>query len=286
MATQKSYQRIWMRFEEFCSQFSPCLQSLPASVAVVSAFFAYLFQLGLAGSTLTSYSSALSFKHKAAGLEDPAESFIIKKMLRGARNLTSSARTRLPITLPLLARLCQSIQFSIPNAYNRVLLKAMYLFAFYAFCRVGEITGDASPGTHTMLLSDIAHLSSTSLTVVFRHFKFSNPLKTFSLSISSTGTDMCPVAAILQYLSRRGVGTQGPLFIFQDGVPVTRHFFTSTLVQVLEFSGLLPSQYKSHSFRIGAATWAAIKGFTSLQIQTMGRWKSSAHLKYVRIVSM
>ncbi|KAK2160937.1 hypothetical protein NP493_1618g00010 [Ridgeia piscesae] len=44
-----------------------------------------------------------------------------------------------------------------------------------------------------------------------------------------------------------------------------------------------PDKYKGHSFRIGAATAAADSGLSETQIQTMGRWKSSAFKRYVRI---
>ena len=41
-----------------------------------------------------------------------------------------------------------------------------------------------------------------------------------------------------------------------------------------------------HSFRIGAATFAATQGYTAQQIQAMGRWKSSAFQRYVRVSSI
>jgi hypothetical protein len=40
---------------------------------------------------------------------------------------------------------------------------------------------------------------------------------------------------------------------------------------------------KGHSFRIGAATAAAIQGASDEDIQRMGRWKSQAFKRYIRI---
>jgi hypothetical protein len=41
--------------------------------------------------------------------------------------------------------------------------------------------------------------------------------------------------------------------------------------------------YKAHSFRIGAATHAASRGYSDQDIQIMGRWHSDAFKKYIRI---
>ena len=90
---------------------------------------------------------------------------------------------------------------------------------------------------------------------------------------------------LLAYLQARG-NTPGALFQMPKGSPVPRAVFTEKLSMALKFSGLDPTRYKGHSFRIGAATHAADKGMSDAQIRTMGRWKSSAFLKYIRLQSM
>ena len=59
--------------------------------------------------------------------------------------------------------------------------------------------------------------------------------------------------------SARGA-TPGPLFCFADGSPVKTSQFTQQLQQALNFCGLDSTKYKSHSFRIGAASLAAENG--------------------------
>ena len=49
--------------------------------------------------------------------------------------------------------------------------------------------------------------------------------------------------------------------------------------------GVDSDKYAGHSFRIGAASTAAAVGVEDSLIQTLGRWKSSAYLSYVRVPS-
>ena len=76
--------------------------------------------------------------------------------------------------------------------------------------------------------------------------------------------------------------TPGPLFCFADGSPVKTSQFTQQLQQALNFCGLDSTKYKSHSFRIGAASLAAEKGLSDAQIRHLGRWKSDAFKLYIR----
>ena len=54
----------------------------------------------------------------------------------------------------------------------------------------------------------------------------------------------------------------------------------------LKAFGLDSTRYKSHSFRISAASFAAERGMSDAQIRALGRWKSNAFLKYIRIPSL
>ena len=88
---------------------------------------------------------------------------------------------------------------------------------------------------------------------------------------------VCPVSHLLEYLSLRGQ-SHVPL----DASPICRSFFVTALSEDLNFCDLDGSRYKTHSFRIGAAPWAAAKGMSDAQIRNFGRWKSNAFLRYIR----
>ena len=70
--------------------------------------------------------------------------------------------------------------------------------------------------------------------------------------------------------------------VWPDGKAISRTFFIAQLNAALKFNNLDSSLYKGHSFRIGAASWAAAKGFSDSQIRLLGRWKSNAFLRYIR----
>ena len=102
--------------------------------------------------------------------------------------------------------------------------------------------------------------------------------------LGCTGNILCPVAAVLAYLVRRGP-QQGPLFLFSDGTPLSRQRLVAKLRQALSACGFDCNIYAGHSFRIGAATTAAAKSVEDSTIRTLGRWRSDAYQRYIRLDS-
>ena len=90
---------------------------------------------------------------------------------------------------------------------------------------------------------------------------------------------VCPICALGDFLGLRG-SSQGPLFSFTDGRPLTRQRLSSAVRSILHSAGYAGS-YSGHSFRIGAATTAAIRGVPDYVIKTLGRWSSDACQVYI-----
>ena len=78
------------------------------------------------------------------------------------------------------------------------------------------------------------------------------------LYVGRTGSDLCPVAALLSYLQGRG-SPPGPLFRFASGSLLTRRCFVELVCAALAHNNMDQSKYCGHSFRIGMATTAAAK---------------------------
>ena len=99
--------------------------------------------------------------------------------------------------------------------------------------------------------------------------------------LGATGTELCPVAALLSYLAARGGGA-GPLFRMSSGGGLNREQFVSRVRTALYAIGVDNRSYAGHSFRTGAATMAAEQGVEDSLIKLMSRWDSSAYQLYIR----
>ena len=114
--------------------------------------------------------------------------------------------------------------------------------------------------------------------LTFHDFKRNYNQRPFTLTINRQSS-CCPIQLLLEYLALRG-NRGGAIFITRGGIPIAREAFALQLSEAIRLRGLDPARYKGHSFRIGAASYAAGQGMSDSQIRIMGRWKSNAFHKY------
>jgi len=100
--------------------------------------------------------------------------------------------------------------------------------------------------------------------------------------LAKTNQQVCLVQAIARYLNIRG-RKKGALFITSDGSMLTRDMFASALTKILYKLDLNARLYNTHSFRIGTATSGNQADMPDLHIKTLGRWRSDAYQRYIRI---
>ena len=139
----------------------------------------------------------------------------------------------------------------------------MYLLAFHGFLRIGEIVVSSVRKAYVVLQVDQVTVNQSECVIVFHSYKHYQGHPESLVISPSADADFCPVKYMQRYLALRG-SAPGPLFVFPGGSPVARYFFTE-------------------SFRIGAATMASMMGVSEEEIQRMGRWRSQAFKKYIRI---
>ena len=99
--------------------------------------------------------------------------------------------------------------------------------------------------------------------------------------MGATGTSICPVSALLDYLKIRG-NQPGALFVNENGSPMRRGQFVLKVQQALQQMGVIGHHFNGHSFRIGAVTSASQAGVPETMIKILGRWSSMAYQQYIR----
>ncbi|KAL5502412.1 hypothetical protein EMCRGX_G009182 [Ephydatia muelleri] len=142
------------------------------------------------------------------------------------------------------------------SGHNEVLW-AVACICFFGFFRLGKLL---NPGGR-LKWEDISFDHPSNPTMMKIHLSTSKCDKYghgADVFIGQTSNALCPITACLAFLRVRGT-EPGPFFVTRDGSP-----------------------YAGHSFRIGAATAAAIAGVEDSTIQTLGRWNSAAFLTYIR----
>ena len=288
-STRKVYIAGWNRYFKFANALN--LPPQPISIDKVTLFVAFLGSEGLAVSTIESYLAALRHYRVVTDPSNMAPSFHSPHMsvlLRGIRRtqaLKAPPRVRLPITSTLLRRI-KSVLAQQHSEYQNVLTWAACCTGFFGFLRCGEfLVPDGAvfcPDIH-LSIADVAFQASAQQ-VIYLNIKVSKTdqyRQGSTVALGSTGADLCPVAALLDYLALRGK-SDGPLFRHEDGSPFVRHQFTRLVQQALSSTGLDGAQFNGHSFRIGAATTASAAGVPDATIKLLGRWKSHVFEAYIR----
>ena len=256
-------------------------------------FVSFLAKEGLKHCTIKVYLSAVRFLHIEEGAGDPFKpslprlEYVLKGIKRCESQGGSQRRERLSISPNMLKKIRAVWEPSAADP-DITMLWAACCLAFFGFLRVGEMTvpGDEAydPAVH-LSRSDIAMDNPAAPSVMRVSIKQSktDPFrKGVDLFLGKTATELCPVAALLNYLVVRGPEA-GPLFRYKDGRCLSRQRFVEAIKAALQQAGVEQVKYNGHSFRIGAATTAAARGIEDSVIKTLGRWRSLAYLCYVQI---
>jgi hypothetical protein len=288
--TNRTYQAGWNKFSQFCDEYR-LASSIPISVGIICSFIAFLSVKGFAWATVTTYMAAISFKHKIRGVGDPTNCFIIKKLMEGfRRDRGTQLDCRLPITINHLKKLLGVLPTICSSEFEALLFRAVFLVMFFGFLRLGEVAASSKNVLQKSLLkrSDISFKRVQGSDVAVVRFSFSkNNQVGFCQQIvlrAHQESFMCPISALNDYLLQ---SSGSVLFTHFDKSPLTKFQFKQVLKKAVDFCSFPEKDlFKSHSFRIGAATTAKEMGFSDEEIQTMGRWRSAVFKNYIRLPPM
>ena len=229
--TIKVYRSGWQRYLSFNQAFS--LPTSPVNQDSVTLFVAFLGLEGLSVSTIESYLAALRHFRLLADPTCLAPSFFtphMKVLLRGIKRVHSqqqaAPRIRLPITSSLMRCLTAHLSKD-PSRYTNCLIWAAACTGFFGFLRCSEfVVPDRIPfhPSQHLCLKDISFRQESPQWFFLINVKVlitDQFRQGAQVVLGVTGTDLCPVAALLDYLSTRGPRS-GPLFVLEDGQPLRR----------------------------------------------------------------
>ncbi len=284
----RTYDSASRRFLWFCDIAG--LSPLPLTERTLCLYVESLSQDRIQPSSIRTYLSSL--RHLKSQLVSQFHTRFprLSYVLRGIkRQNPSNPDNRLPITPDILQSLWQ--QWAVPPvSYDARLLWAAACLAFFGFFRTGEFTTNSQ---HTIPEGTIAATDVTRATnyppafvrVRLRRSKTDPYGNEIHVYLGRTQHSVCPVSAILSFMAARPHHLTGPLFRYPDDTTLTRSHFIQGVKRALSSSGVDPSRYSGHSFRVGAATTAAQVGIPDHTIKMLGRWESSAYTLYVRTPS-
>lgn len=291
-STMKTYGATQKPYLTYCSSVS--VFPVPLREQVLCQFVSSLAKDGLKHTSIKTYLSGIRNLQIRAGLGDPFKRTqpLLELVLWGIKMEQTNkspqpTRSRLPITPVILAGIRGVWEQDCTNK-DHIMLWAACFTCFFVFLCSGEITVPSAKeydtGAH-LSYGDVTLDSVSEPSCVQVRIKASktDPFRQgVSVFLGATSNKLCPVAAVAAYLAVCPT-SPGPFFLIQSGQPLTLSLFVNRVKETLDGAGIDSWRYSGHSFRIGAASTAAVRGVEVSLIKTLGRWKSSAYLLYVRI---
>ena len=275
----------------FCRSYN-ISSPFPVSELILCYFVVDLARQGLTPTTIKTYLAAIRHAQIVRGLPELRQAGLprlqlVQSGIRRERARQGTQRpTRLPITPDILHRI-RRVWLTPPLQVDHVMMWAASATCFFGFFRAGEITVPTATEFDNAVHLAWGDVSVNSVTppsmvrVFLKRSKTDQFGQGVEVFLGATGDELCPVATVVSYSSRRG-SASGPFFKFKNGSPLTKARFVDGVRSALSKAGVRSEGYTGHSFRIGAATSAARAGVQDSVIQALGRWSSSAFLRYIR----
>ena len=211
-STQSTYKAALRRFHRFCVQFN-VVTPFPVTEQLLCCFIAHLADQGLAPQTTKGYLSAVRSMQISLGLPDPRERSslpILKRVQAGIQRARlrqgPNKRIRLPITVQLLKQIREVLMAS--GNPEKVLIWAVAALAFFGFFRLGELLPPKDqflPST-CLVWGDVTfdHAENPSmLKVHLKQSKCDQFGAGVDIIVGKTGTPLCPITAVLDYIALR-----------------------------------------------------------------------------------
>ena len=278
--------RAVAEYREFCliNHYKP----FPASEPALLNYFAQ--HAGKwASTTMRTTKARLKSYHVEAQYDTSAfESPRVLHLIKGITRV-HGARTK-PPRRQLTFNLLDSIIPYCNKSFDETCIKAALCVAFAAFLRGGDFTYSAWTAVEQATKPCRASIkfSQGFATLTLPKTKTEQLGKPTVIKLMETYRPSCPVSNLRDLFNRFPAPNHAPLFARINPLApsynlgyFTDTYFASMMRTLLLRAGINPKGFSNHSIRRGAAQSAADAGLTKDNIQTLGRWKSDAVLRYV-----
>ena len=187
--------------------------------------------------TVKLYMASIRFFHIENNLPNPFwDAPLLHLLLQGIKcSVGLSSKRHLPITMSLLRNLKSELAQA-PDILlrDKLMLWSTFTLAFFAFLRSSGFTSPSTSHFNALShlsASDISFTSDGSISLHLKSSKTDPYRQGRSLLIAPSGRSVCAVRAIKKYMAHHPLDSDGPFYIFQSGLYLTRaqsHLHTSS----------------------------------------------------------
>lgn len=267
VSTWRSYQGVWREWHALVYEVGGC-SGLEDRLHILLYFLGKNCEAGVSVSVVNRKMAGLAFLFKMAGVEDVTKSFMVRMALRGYRRGRCCRDARRPVSLAMLTRLAAALLEVCRSPYEVSLFCTAFVVAFFGALRIGELVSPAKRTPGGLDVGDV-RVHEDCVTLWIRRSKTDQVGRGAQVVLGRVaGMSLCPVLVVSAWVGVRPVGP-GPFLIHENGSALSRFQFQSVFQRCLIVGGYLPSDYSSHSFRIGAAMEAARWGLSDQILQRL-----------------
>lgn len=279
-------------------------------VAAVLAFIIYCFYvLKLAATTIDNYLFGVSFHFKAAGRDcEFLNSFPILKAKKALyvqcrQRVAASETGSLPVTMSMIQKF--KAKKSIDCHTNHGIFVAL-IMAFTLLLRISEYAIVSSPHNtpHHLRARDIfftvngtdmasynlrrEHKQSiTGVTIKLRSCKNDQDgvghIFSFQQNSDTESDKECLCDIMATWAIRARLNPEDLFLSYRQSWTITPAKIAQAVKFMARVEGFKDNRFSTHSLRYGGATALAAAGTPDSWIQTFGRWRSLAFLKYIKL---
>ena len=238
-----------------------------------------MYNKGLTAATVSVYLSAVRSLHVMAGLPEPViRTPQVKLAVRAIASIGPPPKKKAPITYDLLCKMINMLT-TFPEGE---MWSAVLSLAFFGGLRGSEYMGQNGSTAPVVGQVQIGYDNIMHFTVT----RSKTTTHGYTIPLGCSKKRVCALCLMVEYLNVRkkvrSYRVSDWLFVYSNGNRVTKEHLNVLLRSLAKKLGLNAQDYSTHSIRAGAATTAALSGFSDWEIQRIGGWKSETYRQYIR----